>query len=278
MSPALRRVVLDRVAEFDRVWSRFREDSVITRLARRGGSATFPEEARALFALYDRLHLASEGAVDPLVGRDLEMLGYDARYSLKPVGPEIVAAERAGGRPSWTHDIDRDGTTVSVTRPLVIDVGAAGKGLAVDIVGRLLTTAGLAAWTVDAGGDMAHRGEEPLRVGLEHPTDPRRVIGIVELQNGALCASSTTKRTWGPGLHHVLDGRTGLPTSGITATWVVAADAITADGVATALFSTPARRLAEHVEFSSVTLTSDGRISTWGDLPGEVYRRPEAEH
>jgi thiamine biosynthesis lipoprotein len=111
-----------------------------------------------------------------------------------------------------------------------------------------------------------------MRVGLEHPTDPRRVIGVVELQDAALCASSTTRRTWGPGLHHVIDGRTGLPISGVTATWVIAADAVTADGCATALFSTPARLLAEHVDFvASVVLTSDGRISTWGDLPGEVF-------
>ena len=71
---------------FDTTYSRFRPDSLVARVAAApdGGRFDFPEDSVALFDLYDRLHAATGGAVDPLVGRDLELLGYDRTYSLTP--------------------------------------------------------------------------------------------------------------------------------------------------------------------------------------------------
>jgi thiamine biosynthesis lipoprotein len=60
------------------------------------------------------------------------------------------------------------------------------------------------------------------------------VIGVVDLVNRALCASAVNRRTWGEGLHHVIDGRTRKPTTEVVATWVIADDAATADGLARA--------------------------------------------
>jgi thiamine biosynthesis lipoprotein len=272
LEPRLRSLVVDRVEEFDRTWSRFRADSPITRLATDGGSATFAPEARDLFTLYDQLFAATNGAVDPLVGRDLELLGYDAHYTLRPAAPEVIDSHRERGRRRWDEHVLRDDLTVTVDGPTLIDVGAAGKGLLIDILSELLAREGIEDSLVDGSGDMRQCGDHQVRVGLEHPHDPSRVVGVIELHDGAaLCASSITRRAWGPGLHHVLDGRTGQPISDIVATWAIAADALTADGIATALFSTTASRLAESFDFTSVRMHADGHLETWGELPGEVF-------
>jgi len=267
----LRALVLDRVEAFDITWSRFREDSLVTRLAQ-GGPVTFPEEARALFDLYDALSEATGGAVDPLVGRDLELWGYDADYTLVPASREAREAHRAQGQPLWRDRVRRDGTTVTGSDPVLIDVGAAGKGLLVDILGQLLHDEGVESNLVDGSGDMRRRGSGTDRIGLEHPLEPERVIGVVELRDSmALCASSTTRRTWGPGLHHVLDARTGWPVRDVLATWVTADDCRTADGLTTALFTTPASRLARDFDFASILMTVDGEVETWGEFPGELF-------
>ena len=75
----LRRRILERIERFDATHSRFRPDSLVSRVAAApdGGRFAFPDDAPALFALYDRLYAATGGAVDPLAGRDLELLGYD---------------------------------------------------------------------------------------------------------------------------------------------------------------------------------------------------------
>jgi FAD:protein FMN transferase len=273
LSGDVRDRILNRIRRFDLTYSRFRPDSLVSQVAAApaGGRFEFPEDSVALFDLYDRLITATEGAVDPLVGRQLELLGYDSTYSLTPAPAAVRAGERARGRPTWASDIVRDGTTLVTRRPLVIDVGAVGKGYLVDIISAILQQAGVARFVVDAGGDLRHCGELGLRVGLEHPLDPRLVIGVANLQNRALCASAVNRRAWDDGLHHLLDARTGAPATEVVATWAVAGNAALADGLATALFFTGAQRLAETFRFAHVRMLADGRAELSPNFDGELF-------
>lgn len=269
----LRAHLLDRVERFDATYSRFRRDSLVSRIAAAagGGRFEFPADSLALFAVYDRLHAVTEGAVDPLVGRELELLGYDATYSLTPAPEEVRAAERSLGPVTWGADVEREGTTIVTRRPLVIDVGAAGKGYLVDLLSAPLQEAGHTRFVVDGSGDLRHRGERATRIGLEHPFEPRQVIGVAELRGQSLCASGISRRAWGDGLHHVLDARTGVPVSDVVATWVVADEAAVADGLATALFFTSAHRLSESFNFTYVRMHSDGRAESSPGFVGELF-------
>jgi FAD:protein FMN transferase len=273
LGASLKRRVFERIEEFDATYSRFRPDSLVSRIADApdGGRFDFPDDSIALFDLYDRLHEATGGAVDPFVGRALELLGYDRTYSLAPASDPVRAAEHARGRAVWSKDVVRDGTSLVTRRPLVIDVGAAGKGYLVDIVSGILREAGFARLVVDGSGDIRHAGEGSVRVGLEHPFDPRLVIGVADLRDLALCASAVTKRAWGEGLHHELDARTGAPARDVVATWVVADEAATADGLATALFFTGAKDLARTFRFSYVRMFADGRAEISPNFDGELF-------
>ncbi|WOS64402.1 FAD:protein FMN transferase [Sinorhizobium fredii] len=264
----IRRRVLELVDRFDSVYSRFRDGSLITRIAEaeNGGTFEFPPEAAAMFDLYDQLHEATDGAVDPLIGRDLELLGYDREYSLIPALSEI--ATYAIRRPRWDRDVVREGGTIVTRRPLVIDLGAVGKGCLVDLTARLLEIDGVEDFVVDGSGDMLHRGDKVLDVGLEHPLDPTMVVGVARLRNASLCASAINRRRWGDGLHHVLDARSGAPVNDVLATWVVSADTATADALATALFFGPASRLTASFDFTFVRMFADGRVEVSGNFDG----------
>ncbi len=267
----LQQRILRRIEAFETTYSRFRPDSLVSQVAAsEGGCFDFPDDSLALFDLYDRLHTATAGALDPLVGRDLELLGYDRTYSLTPA-PKIVQAEAyARGRATWSKDIVRDGTSIITQRPLLIDVGAVGKGYLVDIISKILREAGFTWFVVDGSGDMRHLGESSLWVGLEHPFVPRLAIGVANLQDRALCASAVNKRAWGDSLHHVLDARTGIPVQNVVATWVVADDAAIADGLATALFFTRAEHLVEVFRFSYVRMFADGRAEISQNFDGKL--------
>ncbi|MFJ2080651.1 FAD:protein FMN transferase [Streptomyces anulatus] len=69
----VRERILDRVDRFDAVYSRFRPDSLVSQIAAApgGGRFVFPDDAIDLFDLYDQLAHLTGGAMDPLVGRDL---------------------------------------------------------------------------------------------------------------------------------------------------------------------------------------------------------------
>jgi thiamine biosynthesis lipoprotein len=274
LSAGERSAVLARIEEFDRAYSRFRDDSLVTAVAESAGSHEFPADSVALFELYDRLGVATGGAVDPLVGGALERAGYDRSYSLRsqPAAPEHVPV-------SWAADVQREGRVLRTTRPLVIDVGAAGKGYLVDLVADVLRTSGRSSFVIDASGDLVCAGPGTQRIGLEHPLDPTKAIGVVELGDASLCASASNRRVWGDGLHHILDARTGSPAREVIATWVVvhpqagpgAPATAVADGLATALFFTGAHRLAETFHFSYVRMYADGRAEISRDFPGELF-------
>lgn len=252
------------VESFDRVWSRFRPDSLVTDMSQRAGVWELPDEADVLFDFYDELHDMTDGAVNPLIGEALSGLGYDAGYSLRPTG-DVVAV------PPWDSVIWGDGV-ITTSEPVILDIGAAGKGLLVDLVEQIV-----GAWSrqfsVDASGDIYYNFETPLRVGLEHPHDPTRAIGVAELgSEAALCASATNRRVWGEGLHHVLDGRTGRPTGDVIATWVVAPQScMHADGLATAYFFADPEVLAGCYPHEFVRMFADGRIEWSPNFPGELF-------
>ncbi|MBX9471773.1 FAD:protein FMN transferase [Microcella sp.] len=261
--------VMARIEQFDLDWSRFRDDSLVSRIARAPGSWRLPADAAPLFALYEQLHAMTDARVSPLVGASLERLGYDAAYRLSPAGDALPA-------PSWADSIalrkTADGLVLDTVAPVQLDVGAAGKGYLVDLIGDLLAARGVTETLVDASGDVRVRGERSIRIALEHPADPTKAVGVAEVTDAALCGSAINRRAWGEGLHHIVDAVTGRPVAdGVVATWVVADSALLADGLATALFFVEPARLCEAFAFEWVRLSTHTGLEASAGFRGELF-------
>lgn len=259
------RAELLRLAEeYDALYSRFRHDSGVTALAAAGGSLPLPPHGRNLGRLMRSLYEITGGGVSPLVGETLAALGYDADYSF--VATKAPAAARA-----WDDVLQWTAGGVTLLEPTILDVGAAGKGQLVDLMLEYLVTAGHEDVIVDGSGDMRRVGDGTITVALEHPYDASSAIGTLSLGSGALCASASNRRVWGDGLHHVLDARTGRCVETVVATWVLAGDAMTADGLCTALFIAEPATLAETFAFDYVLVYSDGRARSSTPLAGALF-------
>lgn len=255
---------------FDRSYSRFRPDSDVSRFAGNVGSQQFPDDVVALMAFYRTLYDVTDGKVSPLVGRALEHLGYDADYSLQRRPGQVRT-------PRWDDVLTVTGATLTSTDPVLLDVGAAGKGYLVDLLAQSLAESGYDEFLIDAGGDIVCAGTDVVRVGLEHPGAPEKVIGVANLSNASLCGSAVNRRAWGEGLHHVIDPSTGEPSTGVLATWVVVDGRTTnstmvADGLATALFFVEPCVLAGHFDFSYVRMPATGGVEYSTNFDGELFR------
>ncbi|MHA7288180.1 FAD:protein FMN transferase [Arthrobacter sp. MDT3-24] len=264
LDASVRARLLALVERYDGDWSRFRSDSTVGAMARQPGRYELPPEAADLGRLYRSLYEVTGGAMTPLIGGSLERLGYDAAYSLRPAGNALPA-------PHWEDVLTWDGNVLTTTAPLVLDIGAAGKGQLVDLLAIELRSCGVDSFVIDASGDLLHRGPDPVSVALEHPYDPARAIGTVPLAGGALCASASNRRAWGDGLHHVLDGTTGLPVSMAVATWTMAESTMVADALATALFFVPGSELEQSFDFSWLTVFSDGSAAYSAGFEGTLF-------
>ncbi|MFT4260514.1 FAD:protein FMN transferase [Microbacterium sp.] len=261
LTDADRAAVAAEIERFDREWSRFRADSEVTRLGDAGGGFGSTDAGPMLDA-YREVSAATRGAVNPLVGASLEALGYDASYTLHAGEPVAAPAE-------WTGLVSWTAQAVKASAPVLIDVGALGKGRLVDLVFDLLGHVP-GDLVVDAGGDLRVRGGA-VRTALEHPFNSARAIGVVELRDAALCGSAINRRAWGDGLHHVLDARTGQPVRTWAATWALGAETMAADAVATALFFDGGPALAASWGIEWVRMSTDGRAERSAGWPGELF-------
>ena len=169
---------------------------------------------------YAALSDATDGRRQPARRRRRSSaLGYDAGYSLRR--SRSRCPRRRTGASSL--DLGRRGASRSPSPPSSTSARSA----------RAASSTSCSA-SLTPHCDRRHRRRRraatsrcagaPQRIGLEHPFDPRRAIGVWEVTDAALCASATNRRAWGDGLHHVLDARTGQPVRTIAATWAVAAD------------------------------------------------------
>jgi thiamine biosynthesis lipoprotein len=253
-----------RIMAFDAAYSRFRSDSLVTRMSKQAGTYDLPRDGHALINFYEQLYQATDGKVTPLIGQVMADAGYDAEYSLHAKVLHIP--------PNWEDVILYSKHTITLSTPALLDFGAAGKGYLVDIISEVLTEAKLASYLINAGGDILQRSttERALEVGLENPQDSSEVIGAASLLNASLCASAGSKRKWNE-FHHIIDPVTLQSPTEVTAVWVIANDTMTADGIATALFFTDPATLQKFFNFSFAVLDKDMTLHHSKDFPVNFF-------
>ena len=225
--------------------SRFDAQSELRQLTANAGT---PVPATQLLFELVRFALAlaqeTDGAFDPTVGVRMEQRGFDREYSTGRV-------ERTGidARESVSYRdvlLDAHDQTITLRRPLVLDLGAVAKGFAIDMAAREL--AAFENFAIDAGGDLYLAGRntagEPWSVGIRHPRDEHKLIDTMRVSNTAVCTSGDYERRVAgdsPSLdrdadHHIIDARTGMSATTAASVTVVAPLAMVADGLATAAF------------------------------------------
>lgn len=256
--------VITLIAEFDKVYSRFRADSLVAKASKAVGEYIFPEHAANLFAIYKQAYDLTGGLFTPMIGRTLEQAGYDAQYSLQ--------VKTLASPPGWHESIAYMHPVLLVKKPVLLDFGAAGKGYLVDMVGALLADLGISTFIIDAGSDMLVRGQDQQQVGLEDPENPDQVIGVAKVQNQSLCASAGNRRAWGD-FHHIINPRSLVSPKHILATWVVAETAVVADLIATCLFLIAPANLEQVFQFEYLILNSDRSVNYSLGFPAELFTR-----
>jgi FAD:protein FMN transferase len=223
--------LVSRTHAFDAHYSRFKADSLVSALASHVGLVTVPAELTAMLRLYAELYAATDGKINPAIGFALADTGYDAAYSLTP-------KDTVRRVPAFTEALTIvDDTHLELHEPVLLDLGALGKGFLIDQLYAALMAEGVQRFLVDGSGDIRYYSttNEPIACGLEHPVNPSLVIGTLILKGGSLCASAINRRQWRD-RNHYLDPHTTASPHATLATWVYADSAALADGLSSALF------------------------------------------
>ncbi|SFD79981.1 FAD:protein FMN transferase [Roseivivax sediminis] len=220
-------------AGIDAQLSPWRTDSAVSRFnAAPAGAATADPALTEVTAAALDIARRSGGAFEPTIGPLV------ARWGFGPIA--------RGGAPDWRAlSVGPHGVTKS-RGDLTLDPCGIAKGWALDRAAELLREAGMTDLLFDLGGEFVAVGQHPeardWRVAVEAPIPGLPAPAALRLPTGTAVATSGTiaqsyvlgQRRYG----HIIDPGTRAPATGaLRSVTVVATDAMTADGWATALFA-----------------------------------------
>ena len=124
-----------------------------------------------------------------------------------------------------------------------IGFGAIGKGYAADMAKELLIANGVSSGIINASGDMNTWGKQingdDWKVAIINPLNKHKVFALLPITNGAVVTSGNYEKYVyfeGKRYTHIINPKTGYPSTGLISVTVFAPKAELADALATAVF------------------------------------------
>ncbi|GJM13048.1 MAG: FAD:protein FMN transferase [Pseudohongiella sp.] len=229
--------IIGEVTRLEEKYSRFREDSFLSRINASAGNTSglrIDEETQTLFDHALNCFEQSDGLFDITAGA-LNQL-WDFRNARVPTQSQIdlalthVGLEKIGCKNSRIH----------LPRGMRIDLGGIVKEYAADSAARLARSLGAQCGLVNLGGDFAIIGPQPegkpWPVGVCSPDSGSDIMAKINLLSGGLASSGDYERFFiheGRRYSHILNPKTGWPSSGLRAVSVAANLCTVAGTVAT---------------------------------------------
>ncbi|MEZ4969964.1 MAG: FAD:protein FMN transferase [Flavobacteriaceae bacterium] len=142
--------------------------------------------------------------------------------------------------------LDKKAQTVFLkSEGMKIGFGAVGKGYAADKVRSLLKSEGVSAGIINASGDLTTWGKQPdgtdWMVGITNPLNKNNIFSWFPVVNAAVATSGNYEKFItlnGVKYSHIIDPRTGYPSTGIQSVTIFAHSAELCDALATSVFIT----------------------------------------
>lgn len=249
---------LDLVHILEQQLTVYRDDSEVSRLNQHADNAPQVVEERLLHLFQRALafHRDTEGAFDPTSG-ELILLWRRCRNEGRiPTQAEIDDALTCTGMDRLVT-LDSETRTVAFRQPGVrFDLGAIGKGYAIDRIAEELRDANLDDFLVHGGfsslyaqGD--HNGQGGWPVGIRNPLFTDQRYATILLRNQGMATSGSNIQYFrhdGKRYGHILDPRTGWPADKLLSVTVLAPTAEEADAVSTAFYALGLEKAREYCD------------------------------
>jgi thiamine biosynthesis lipoprotein len=283
---SIARAAENEAYRIERKFSRFREESLLSEIARAAGKAAVAVDDETVALVESALDLArlTAGKFDPTIG--VLRRAWNFREPRIPDDEDLAAI-----LPLVDYRaVSVAGNSVLLAREgMELDLGGVGKEYAVDRVAEVLVARGVTSALINFAGDIrtiGGRGDgRPWSIGVADPRAPGTCRFAVRLIGGAgVATSGDYERCFvkdGVRYHHLLDATTGWPARGVMAATVVAATAFAAGRIATAAFLLGPREGVALIErFAGVegcVIDATGDIATTAgmsrvsNLPGSLF-------
>jgi thiamine biosynthesis lipoprotein len=177
-------------------------------------------------------------------------------------------------------EIVRVGRTVRFTRPGVsLDLGAVGKGFALDAASRILRDAGVTCTLVHGGTSSAVAigappGEPGWRIAIRDEGEPGPVVLLRDASLSVSAPRGRMIQTSGGRIGHIIDPRTGRPAPAARIAAVIADSATLADAWSTAVLVEGRRPVGMPQNMTTIIRAENGSWAIRGPLQNSIIQAP----
>lgn len=169
---------------------------------------------------------------------------------------------------SGSGKLSLSGNTLTRADGCIIDLGSAGKGIALDKVKSYLSDKKISSAVVSVGGSVLLYGKGSFNVGVRDPWgEAGRSVMTVKLGASCVSTSGSYERCFKQGgkrYHHILDPDTGLPVeNGLVSVTVISDSGLLSDALSTACFVLGAEggaKLAAKYGCEAIFITEDKKV------------------
>lgn len=169
---------------------------------------------------------------------------------------------------SGSDKLSLSGNTLTRADGCIVDLGSAGKGIALDKVKSYLSDKKISSAVVSVGGSVLLYGKGSFNVGVRDPWgEAGRSVMTVRLGAGCVSTSGSYERCFEQGgkrYHHILDPDTGLPVeNGLVSVTVISDSGLLSDALSTACFVLGAEggaKLAAKYGCEAIFITEDKKV------------------
>jgi thiamine biosynthesis lipoprotein len=228
---------IDEVLRIESKYSRYRPDSVVSRISAQAGQEAVECDDETLLLLMhaERLFQQSDGLFDITSG--VLRKAWDFRLPSIPSDKLLSSLCLLVG---WSR-VERDGRQVRLPSPgMELDFGGFGKEYAADRAAAVLLNSGVRHGFVNLAGDIRVLGPkpdgQPWMMGIQNPRQPGKLVASIPMQEGALATSGDYERYFelaGRRYCHILNPLTGRPVEHWRSVSVISPTALASGGYST---------------------------------------------
>lgn len=236
---------LDLLQPLEQQLTVYRPDSELSRInaSAFAGEVSVEPRLRELLETAVQISTATDGAFEPTSGPLVALWRQCRDTGTIPTQSEIDSARGRVGCDSVRFDAERS-TVQYLKEGVGFNLGAIGKGYAIDRLGTVLNEHSVTEWFLHAGASSilargGHNGLEGWPVGIQNPMFPEERLATFIVRNRGVSTSGNGIQFFrheGKRYGHILDPRTGWPVEQVLAVTVVAPTAAEADALSTAFF------------------------------------------
>ncbi|WP_278553441.1 FAD:protein FMN transferase [Elizabethkingia bruuniana] len=168
--------------------------------------------------------------------------------------------------------LDSTNSTIFLKNPgMKIGFGSIGKGYAADKTRDLMKSMGVKAGIIDASGDISTWGNQPdgkpWAIGINNPFNDHKMAAILYFKENAVTTSGSYEKyaeIHGKRYSHIMNPKTGYPSTGLTSVTITGPNATMANGFSTSVMvlgeKDGLKLLKPFPEYHYLLITDKGKI------------------